>query len=298
MSKIIPKKLAIYYGYPSSVNATYTVSGAAAVFSAYDMVVFGEGLENETHPDHINTINIIADPTMANTEVYGYIDATIDLSIIQDRIDKWYAMGVKGIFCDRFGYDFGVTREKQRQIVWSIHEKANNRLKAFVNAFNPDDAFSPNIDATYNPDGLPTRLNNRDWYLAESFAVIDGAYDDNDLDANGIKDWQDKALKMSNYRSIYKTKMAAVATQGNLPFDQNKADYSYFAAVLNKFDAWAWGEENYSSLSAQLPFRERKSLIGTQFSSQVLINNDVYQRRTNVGIHIDTVNHTVDVLLD
>ena len=298
MSKIIPKKLAIYYGYPSSVNATYTVSGAAAVFGQYDIVVFGEGLEAESHPDHTNTVNIIADPAMAQVEVYGYIDATIDLSLFQDRLDKWYTMGVKGIFCDRFGYDFGVTREKQRQIVWSIHEKGNNRLKVFANAFNPDDAFSPNVESTYNPAGLPTRLNNRDWYLAESFAVVDGTYDDNDLDANGVKDWQDKAAKMIAYRTTYGTKMAAIATQGNSAFVQNQADYSYFASALNRFDAWAWGEENYSSLSAQLPYRERKTIPGTQFNSQVIIKDNLYQRRTNVGIEIDSVNHTTNTLLE
>lgn len=298
MTNVIPKTLAIYYGYPSSVNATFTVSGAAAVFSAYDLVVFGDGLEDPSHPDHTNTVNIIADPAMVNTEVYGYIDSTLDLSIIQNKIDQWYAMGVKGIFCDRFGYDFGVTREKQREIVWSVHQEGSNHLKAFVNAFNPDDAFSPSVNAIYNPDGLPTRLGNKDLYLAESFAVTNGAYDDNDFDANGIKDWQDKAAKLTTYHSTFGTKITAIATQGAATFDQNQADYSYFAAVLNKFYAWGWGEQYYSASSAQLPFITRKPVIGTKFDGAIVINSNVYERRTNVGIHIDTSAHTVDTLLN
>lgn len=297
MSNIPPKKIAIFYGYPSGVNATFSVSGAANVFKDYDHVVFGDGLQENSHPDHANTVAIINDPVMVNTEVYGYIDATLPLNDIQDKIDKWAVMGIKGIFCDQFGYDFGLTREKQREIVWCIHEK-NNGLKAFVNSWNVDDSFGSTVDPTHNPNGLETRLGANDLYLAESFVIISGNYDDNNLDSNNIKDWQDKATKMVNYRTTYGTKMTAIATGGAVPFDQNKADYAYYAAVLNDLDAWGWGEENFSASSAQLPFRTRKEIIGTQFTGSVVINGDIYTRQTNVGIGLDTNNHTVTTILN
>jgi len=299
MTSITPLKLAIYYGYPSLVNGSNgNINQAAAVFSAYDVVVFGDTLESTSHPDHSNVIQIIANPAMVNTEVFGYIDSTTDTSIIQDNIDAWNAMGVSGIFLDKFGYDFNVTREKQRSIVWSVHNAGNNKLKAFVNSFNPDDAFSPNVDSVNNPNGLPTRLTNKDIYLAESFAVVNGNYDDNDLDNNGIKDWEDKATKLVAYRQTYGTKIAAIGTQGAATFDQNQADYSYFAAVINKFNYWGWGEQFYSASSAQLPFISRKPFYGAKFDSDIVINNGVYERRTNIGIHIDTNLHTTDTSLN
>jgi len=86
-----------------------TMFTAVAVFSMYDLVVFGDGLESPTHPDNANTTSIINDPGMANTLVFGYINSTIDLDTIQTNIDLWQTMGVKGIFCDQFGYDFGNT---------------------------------------------------------------------------------------------------------------------------------------------------------------------------------------------
>ena len=233
---------------------------------------------------------------MANTQVFGYIDGTLPLNTIQEKIDLWYPMGIAGIFIDRTGFEFGLTREKQREIVWSIHEKGDNTLKAFINAWNPSDVFDPAVHAN-NPNGLATRLDNRDIYLAESFAVLNGAYDDNDLDTNNIKDWQDKAAKMVAYKATFGTEMAAISTNDASPFDQAKADYSYFAAALNDFDYWGYGEENFSSISAQLPFRTRKTFYGNRFDSAVTIAGNVYERRTNVGIHVDTGAHTVDILL-
>lgn len=296
-NNIIPQKLAIYYSYPSSINLIYTVDGAVGVFKEYDQVVFGAGLEETTHPDHQNTVNIINHPDMANTAVFGYIDATLDTDVIQDKIDKWYVMGVKGIFLDQFGYDYGLNRSKQRAIIWSVHEKGDKHLSAFVNAWNVDDAFSSAVGPS-NPNGLPPRLGPNDFYLAESFTIINGAYDDADTDANGIKDWQDKAAKMNIYKTTYGTKMAAVTTNDASAFDQNKMDYAYFSAVLNDFDTFGWGENNFSASDALLPFRARKPFQGSRFDSGVTINGNVYERRTNVGIHINTDSHAVGTWLD
>lgn len=298
MSNLVPQKLAIYYGYPSGVNQTFTVSGAANVFKDYNQVVFGTGLEDISHPDHQNTIDIINHVDMTNTEVFGYIDAVLSLNTIQEKIDKWYSMGVSGIFMDQFGYDFGVSREKQREILWSIHEKGDNTLKAFVNAWNPDDVFSSNIDAIHNPNGLTTRLGPNDFYLAESFAVMNGQYDDNDIDADNIKDWQNKAVKIVDYRTTYGTKLAAVTTWDSSVFDQNKMDYAYYASILNTFNTFGFGEDNFSASSGSLPMRDRKLFSGTQFVGPVIMNGNIYYRYLNAGISINTNNHTVDTLIE
>ena len=295
---LIPKKLAIYYGYPSGVNGTFGVNAAANVFKDYDLVVFGAGLEDTSHPDYENTKNIIAHVDLTNTKVFGYIDATLPLDTIQGKIDQWAATGVKGIFLDQFGYDFGVSRTKQREILWCIHEKGSGNLLAFVNAWNPDDVFGSANDATFNPSGLSPNIKPSDIYLAESFAIKNGAFDDDDLNTNGIKDWQDKANKLVAYRSTFGTKIAAIATTGSIPFDQNKADYSYFASILNKFNYWGWGEEFFSASSGSLPFVTRKPFLGTEFKGDIIVNNGKYQRRTNAGISLDTTNHTVDFIVD
>jgi len=292
-----PQKLAIYYGWPSAVNgAGGNVNTAVLTFKEYDLVVFGAGLEDPAHGDHANTNAIINHVDMAGTKVFGYIDATLTLNSIQEKIDAWESMGVYGIFLDQFGYDFGVNREKQREIVWCIHEK--NGLKAYVNAWNVDDVFDNAVNPTYNPAGLDTRLEAGDYYLAESFAIMNGAYDDTDSDSNGIKDFQDKADKMNNYKSTFGVLMTACTTADSSPFDQAKADYSYFASLMNEFDAWCYGEEFFSASSASLPMVTRKPYSGSKFTGPIVHNAGVFTRQTNVGIEVDTVNHTADTDLD
>src|SRR4051812_44569564 len=46
-----PERLAIYYGYPSLVNgAGGDIGRAAAIFVNYDHIVWGDGLELDSHP--------------------------------------------------------------------------------------------------------------------------------------------------------------------------------------------------------------------------------------------------------
>jgi len=289
MSSISALKLAIYYGWPSSVNGTFTVPGAAAVFGQYNLVVWGAGLEDPTHPDHANDIAIIADPQMAHTKVYGYINSTDPFATNQTNIDNWALMGVKGIFCDRFGYDFGVSRASQNQLVDYIHSKG---LSAFVNAFVPEDAFSTDANATYNPNRDACHLGSNDWYLAESYQIINDVYDE-------ASHWVTKSNSMKKYKGDTGTKMATITTTLSGVYDQDKFDYAYFSTLVYGFDACGWGEENFSAVSAQLPFRPRKKFYGKKYDgNQIAVNGDVYSIGTNVGFEVNTTTHTVDYLLD
>jgi len=277
-------------------GASGNIAAAVAAFSQYDLLIVGDGLESPTHPDYANTVAILSNSGMANTAVFGYIDSTQTTDVVQGKIDQWSALNIKGIFLDKFGYDYGNTRQHQREIVWSTHNK-NGGLKAFVNAWNPDDAFSPAVDSVHNPGGLATELGANDYYLAESFAVNEGAYDDSNTNGTGVLDFQYKAQKMSGYNATYGTQMAAIATLGTATFVQNFADYSYFASVLNGFNAWGFGEEYYSASSCNLPFRIRATFYGTAFTGAITTVGGLYEHQTNVGIHVDTNAHTVNILL-
>lgn len=287
-SPIDTKKLAFFYGWPSTINGSTTVAEAVNHYANYDMVVFGQGIENPSHPDHANTDLIINNAGMTNTSVYGYVDSTISYTDIYTAIDRWIAMNVVGIFFDRFGYDFSVSREKQNSLVEYVRYKGKN---SFVNAWNPDDVFSSAIEATYNPQGLSASIDGNDWYLAESYQIINGAF-------QSEIDWRTKSDKMTTYKTSNGTKMAATTTYDASAFDQAKADYSYYSAILDDLDAWSWGEQFFSSSSSQLPFRTRKTIYGTKLTGGIVQNGSIYERDTNVGIHIDTTVHTVDYLLD
>jgi hypothetical protein len=297
MSLTPPKKLAIYYGWPNTVK-DWTVAGAVSVFKEYDIVVFGAGLEDSSHGDHQNTKDIIDHSDMANTECYGYVTINQSTQTVKDKIDLWHSMGgsnqkIAGIFLDEFGFDYGISRSKQNTIVDYIHNKTGPTLKAFVNAWDPDDVFA----------GNPAhKLASDDWYLAESYAVMNNDYDDTDTDTDGHPDWKEKADKLKGTYAG-EALIAAIGTTGSSSagFTQAKADYSYYASAMYGFDAWGWGEKNYSSAGgpSSLPFRTRKALPeGDKLTGSVTKSGDVFERSTNVGFHIDTDAHTVSDRLD
>ena len=268
-------KLAIYFGWPSSVNLIYTISGAIGVFDAYDEVVFGAGLEESSHGDHTNTKQIINGTT---ADVFGYIDSTLSLSTIQDKVDKWKVMGgsvknVSGIFMDQFGFDFGLTRSKQNSIVDYIHGAG---LLAFVNAWEPDDVFKKSA-------GLDHHLSAGDWYLAESHYLKQGVY-------QSVTEWSGKSNKMNTYKSSGVLMACITTTTTSIGFNQTMWDNAHYAHNVYSFHSSGYGEPYYSASDALLPYRTRPTVYGTQTYGSMVVNGNVYYQRTNMGIWLDVGN--------
>lgn len=261
-----PKPFLIYYGWPSLINNSGgTVVTAASQFAQYRYVVLGNGLEDVTHGDHAKAAQIIQHPITGNVTFFGYIDlgvTTQNLTIadIQNRVQLWKAMGIDGIFLDDYGYDYGVSRQRQNDVVQYIH---NQGLPVVANAWNADHAFGPFPDPTYNPAGISTVLNAGDFYLSESFAVSSWNYDPN---------WVNKAAWLEGYRNARHFKILATTTTdlaNRSNFDQNRMNYAWFCAAVYGYEGFAWGEYSYSasgSNSTVAPFRPRPgSGFGTRY---------------------------------
>lgn len=206
---------------------------------------------------------------------------------IQNRVDAWHAMGVAGIFLDEAGYDYGVTRQRQNDAVDYVHNKG---LSVFINAWNPDDVFSPAVDSTYNPTGAPTHLGNNDIYLHESFQIILSGF-------QNPADWVVKSDKALNYKNQYSTRMATVTTvsESNPIFYQDKFDYAWWSTLLYGFDFMGWGELYFSASDNNLSYRTRPDPgeIGSAFTSPVTHAGDAHTRTTTTGtIEVNTYTHT------
>lgn len=288
-----PGRLAIYHGFPSLVNASGGDPAAAtAVFKEYDIVVLGDGLQDAAHPDHANTTALIANLKASPnaTAVYGYIAigvTTANLSIedIRSRVDAWQAIGTAGIFVDEADYAFGVSRQRQNEVVDYVHGQG---LGAFINAFDPDDVFSPAIHIL-NPEGLSAHLGSTDIYLHESFQIILGEYQDPAF-------WVRKSDRAVGYQSEFGTRMAAVTTVApdEPGFDSMKFEYAWWSALLYGFDAMGWGEPHYSAGDNSLPFRARPDPgdIGGAFTSPVTHAPPLHTRSTTAGtIEVNTDTH-------
>jgi len=275
-----PLDLLIFYAWPSTINVAPTPALAATQFADYDVVVLGEGLEKVTHPDHLNTVAIIADPLLVDTDVFGYVDLGVTTQNlpqveIELRIDEWIAAGADGIFFDDFGYDFGVDRARQNAAVDYAHGQG---IPVVANGFFVDDVFGSGIDATYNPAGLPTSLDSGDFYLFESHQITLGNY------VSGAA-WQAKATALEAYRASLGFGVFSITTEdaGDL-YVEDKFWYAWFSAAMYEHTATGWGEIDFSALDSIAPYRTRPTDdLGTVFAGPVVDSDPIYTRNTDLG---------------
>ena len=315
-----PARLAIYYGYPSLVNgANRDLEKAARVFSAYDVVILGDGLEfpdkqSGRYPpgdpeEHQKTLRIMAAvrDLSPGTRFYGYVclgeipnpkgeEISLTPREMEERARQWKEMGVAGIFLDEAGYDFAViTRKRQNMAVRIIHELG---LSAFLNAYFPEHLFStedklPHANgAGKNPERLPPLLDRHDLFLLESFQVRNGNYE-------SASAWQARLKEALEYRrrfgpSIFTT----TTTTEQEPFSAKKFNYAWWTILLYGLDGFSWGEPDFAALSNTLPDRrcsvDRAVLRGVEQSSAIHSDGRRFWRRVgNFLVVADTVTHSV-----
>jgi len=242
-----PKRLAIYYGYPSLVEgAAGDLTRATDAFARYDLIVFGDGLElGETSNDpglraeheRLRRLVPLMHATARAPRLYGYIDLgrsqqLKDREIVR-RIDAWHHLGVDGIFFDEAGNDFGVTTARRSAAIRAAHDCA---LSVLMNAFNPDDLFdAPGLGAN-------------DALLVESFAVREGVVQPRQVVAERVA----AALKWRRQTGV---KVYAVTTSARGSFDRAAFDYAQTLAVDLGLDGFGWGEPDYSA-DTKLPYRQ------------------------------------------
>lgn len=288
---LAPGSLLIYYSWPSGINGTFAVVPAAAEFAAYDHVVLGDGLELATHPDHANTVAILAQVhATAPTRVYGYIDLGVStqnlpLAEIAQRLDAWQATGADGVFLDDFGYDYLVTRARQNAAVAAAHARG---LPVVANGWIPADLFGSAVDPVANPTGAAPLLGAGDYYLSESFQFMTGAYPPG-------ADWFAKAAAVEGYRAQLGFGVFAVTTNdaANV-YDPAAWAYAWYSALLWGYDAVGWGEYLFAAPTGSAPWHPRPAVApGSLFRSTVVAAAPLYRRATDLGwVSLDTAAHT------
>ncbi len=291
---LAPGNLLIYYGYPSLVNgANGNLTKAASTLGSYNDVVLGDKLELSSHPDHANTVKILASSAMANTKVFGYVDlgvSTQNLSIktMETDVSDWKTTGATGIFLDDFGYDYDTTRARQNTIVGYAHRLG---LAVMANAYNPADAFGASVSAN-NPTGTPTALNSSDYYLYESYQVELGTY-------VSAANWQAKATQLATYQASIGFKVAAETTNNAAnTFNQSEFNYAWYSALISGYSAVGWGEFNYAASTCVVPsavplVNPAPVAIGTSYLGSIVETQTpagpVFTRNTNLGeIQVNT----------
>lgn len=295
-----PKRLAIYYGYPSLVNdAGGDLDRAARVFGDYDVIVFGDGLElPSAGAEGVRVSRLIGRLTGSSRapQIYGYVDLgntqSLPLVELERRINLWKDMGVAGIFFDEAGFDFGVTRDRQNAVVAFVHARG---LGAVLNAAEPDDVFGAaavplNAVGGGNPMGAAPLIDDRDMFLLESFAVRNGVPENPEALSR-------RTLAALNGRARRGTRIIAVSTS-DAPGDQpSLASYAWWTAAAFGLDAYGWGMPVYSAVTSTLPWIARPDAEGplgrAAYGGHLTFDRARWSRPTTAGmIVVDTRTHT------
>ena len=284
-----PARLAIYYGIPSLVNgAGGDVERAARVFAEYDVVVFGDGLQYDRRAsgpsagpvEHERTRAIVRRLVQMRpaVQIFGYVPLgdtqRLSWAALTDGVRRWRDMGIHGIFLDEAGYDFGVTRSRQNEVIDLIHSA---ELRVFANAFDPDDVLAAvvvpvNARGGGNPHGLRSRLGGDDLLLLESFVVRLG-------DLEPADSWFERSRKAAAHSRRTGIGVMTVTTpRSDRPFDESLCELAWWGTVLWGFEGFGWGEPYFGAPSSQLPLRACRG--GGELESAGPYVSDVTRDRT------------------
>jgi len=278
-----PKDMLVYYGYLNSFNSGvngWSNEAVALDMAKYDVLVFGDGVQDPTHPDYANTSVIIPRLKVLKPDalIFGYVSANQSLANFQTKASQWDNLEINGIFIDEAGYDFGVSRADLNNRV-SYIRSLDYAVISYANSWNMDHIIGTTNDpsypnSTYNPSLTASLLDSRDYYLLESFVVNTLSYSGNagyatqsDFLTRG-----NKAINLSNEFGINITSLNVINNDNTS--GQNLANFSYNAAVMYNVEFSGTSDVYYGASSATVKFwnRPNKKHIGRTSTISVTQN--------------------------
>ena len=268
------EKVMLYYGYPNAINNSWDVNNSANIYKDYDVCIFGDGYCLPTHEAHAETVEIfrILKRISPETRIVGYVpigvknvgsDSNLPMDELKNRVELWQAIGADGIFLDEYGYDYGVSRERQNEIVSYCHDRG---MFVFANSWSIEYCFSDEDividwmeDFRPNPDGLRAVLNAEDYYVYEH--LFYNSYHDSNGNLhvecaepyridNILQYFNDARIDGKSYREVFGTKvfsLDAIPTGASLREKNEMMSLSIIGAAILNIDAIAFGDDLWSS---------------------------------------------------
>lgn len=288
--------ICIHLGNPLTFNGANTIEKAANEYLYYNHVVFGDGIESTSHPQHSAFIQLLSQlKASRDIRSYGYIDIASrynNQAEVVYKIEQWYTLGVNGVFLDGFGYDSLVSRNMQNFIINAAHSLG---LSTMINAPNDTDVFGKLSDSSYNPYGIEPVVDGRDIYLHDYFAV-DTLDEDVYTDFDSLKL---KAQRVTSARLNTGTKIIGLAHINSTVEDdtaQTLFNYAQAVAILYSYDGLYATTEGYGTDTNSQKLYKNLSLVGNYYdrSPQVInLEANKYYRIGSFGkINIDTQERT------
>lgn len=295
-----PDDMLIYYAGLSSMNGLGNNELVAQEMSKYGVCVLPATIESSGHWDYDNTTVILPRARALNPcqQQFGYVDTMLAQAAFEARVDDWVTLGVRGIFMDQAGYQYGTPATNGRAAfnakVNYIH---NQDMLAFVNCWNmdhiigvEDDPAKPNT--TWNPSLLASSLTENDWYLLESCPVNTQTGDAQFIDDVEIPtDWVARCEKAVLHRATYGINVAAAGIiETGHSNGEDLAQFHHIAALMYSLDAVSISDHNYGASSGSAYWWPRPDFTGIGrvgwYNPSVQVHqgdSDVYLRQVQFG---------------
>jgi hypothetical protein len=283
-----PDDLLIYYGWMNSFNSGdngWNNENVAQDMAKYNLLVFGDGVQNPGHGDYSNTTTIISRIKELNprAKIFGYVTTNQSLANFQTKAGQWDDLEVHGIFMDESGYDYGTVgtngREAFNTKVDYVHNLTDANL-CFVNSWNMDhiigtanDGSYPN--STWNPNGVESNLTYNDYYLLESFAVNSVAYGN---DYESASDWVTRGSKAINHRATYGINLVgSCVIENSHASGDDLFQFAFISALMWSLDGFGSSDQLYGASSAAVDYWSRPDVtgVGRVYSLNASVQNDV-----------------------
>jgi len=291
-----PKNLLIYYGWLNSFNSaqnSWDNEKVAQEFARYNMLAWGDGVQNPNHGDYANTSIIISRIKVLNpsTRIFGYVAVNQSFADFKTKVDQWNSLGIYGILMDCAGYDWGTVATNGREALNSkvnyVHG-LNSARSCFLNSWNPDHIMGTTNDVSYpnstwNPNLMQSNVSEYDWYLLESHAITAAsAYE-------SMTQWYDRGnVAKGKKRSVGIQLAAASIISDDDAGGQAKFNFIYTAACLWSLDAVGSSDTSYGATNAKSKLWNRPDVsdIGEIYSETPIVKNsgNAYFRYFDSGV--------------
>ena len=299
-----PDDLLIYYGWLNSFNSAsngWDNEKVAQEMAKYDLLVFGDGIQNSGHGDYANTTTIIAriKALNPNAKIFGYVTVNQTLANFESKADDWDDLEVHGIFMDEAGYDYGKTRSEFNDRVDHVHNLTNAKL-CFANAWNFDHILGTENDAsypntTYNSGSVASNLTENDYALLESFPINTTAYSGNG-GYESKTDWLARGEKAVALREDFDIKLVGSGIIADGDADESDLfEFGFISALMFSLEGFGTSDTLYGASSAKTKYITRPDISGVDkiwsLTPVVKVHNsdaDVYMRYVdNAKLELD-----------
>lgn len=288
--KLSVPQILIYSGDPSNANGSTSVEEAGDYFCSFSDIILQD---IDPYSQVMNyTDDVISHAhSESGAKFYFTIDAdvfTVNKSIeeISAVIERFVNIGIDGIYYKNFGYDSGVSRKRQIELVETAH---NYGVDVMVEVKNPDEVFGlSNIDGM-NIDNEEPALGSEDSVLFRGFGFTGTAYQD-------INTLYNKMVKLISYRNSYHNRILVLGLIEDSVSSEDRRKIYYYCQALSmvySVDGLGISKEviNTESIDTYPTF----PIVGSYYDStpNIKLEFGELSRYTKTGkITVDTSAHT------